>query len=72
VCGYTVFSQKSLGLIVAAGFGEKALDSLSLIMSTIEAKISADTSLLIRGFRGKLNGGQDQIDQEPDPTIDWF
>ncbi len=49
--GSTVFSEKPTGIIVASGLGEKAFDSLLLIMKTIEARISESSSILISGAR---------------------
>lgn len=51
----TVFSGKPVGLIVAAASGEKAMESLDLIMTTIEAKMNDETKLLIKGIKGKMS-----------------
>ncbi len=51
----TVFSDKPLALIVASGLGEKAYESLILIMNTLGAKIGEHSTLLIDGARSKLN-----------------
>lgn len=48
----TIFSNKPVAIIVAAASGEKALESLGLIMTTIESKISS--KLLIQGAKGKI------------------
>jgi chromate reductase len=40
---------------VAAASGEKALESLALILTTIEARLPAESKLLIKGVRGKIN-----------------
>ncbi|GAA4314044.1 NADPH-dependent FMN reductase [Compostibacter hankyongensis] len=50
----TLFQNKPVALIVAAASGEKALESLLLIMRTFSAKIIPET-LLIRGASGKLD-----------------
>jgi len=50
----TIFSNKPTALLVAAASGEKALESLRLIMTTLEADVRDETTLLIRGVRGKL------------------
>ncbi len=50
----TIFSQKPTALIVAAASGEKALESLRLIMTTLEAQVRDETTMLIRGVRGKI------------------
>lgn len=50
-----VFSDKPTAIIVASGMGEKAYESLTLIMKTVGAKIGEDASLLVSGARSKLN-----------------
>jgi NAD(P)H-dependent FMN reductase len=50
----TVFSKKPVGLITASASGEKAHEELKLIMHTIEAIFTDDTTLLIKGIRGKI------------------
>ena len=50
----TVFSNKPVAIIVASASGEKAFESLDLIMTTIEAKIKKDSKLLIKGVKGKI------------------
>lgn len=50
----TVFSDKPVALIVASGMGDKAYESLILVMATVGAKIG-DSKLLIKGARSKLN-----------------
>ena len=49
------FSGRKTALIVASASGEKAFESLQLIMKTIEAKIDDKTSLLIQGAKGKVD-----------------
>src|SRR5262245_6436028 len=59
----TVFSNKPVAIIVAAANGVKALESLELIMTTIEAKVQKDTVLLIQGAKGKVSGGKIVADE---------
>lgn len=67
----TLFSKKPMALIVAAASGEKAMESLNLIMTTLEANIAEKSKLLIRGAKGKVDAQGnimdvttvDQIDQ---------
>jgi chromate reductase len=59
----TVFSGKPVAFIVASGLGEKAYESLLLIMNTIEAKIGAHASILLKGARSKFND-QGQLSDE--------
>lgn len=51
----TVFSERPVALITAAASGEKAHESLTLIMKTLYAKFDSNTTLLIRGVKGKMN-----------------
>ena len=51
----TVFSKKSVGLITASASGEKGHEELKLIMRTIEAVFTDDTTLLIKGIKGKID-----------------
>jgi chromate reductase len=51
----TIFSDKPVALIIAAGSGEKALEQLILIMNTLQAKIGNNATLLMRGARSKIN-----------------
>jgi len=51
----TVFSDKPTGLITASASGEKGHEELKLIMRTIMAKFTNETTLLIQGIKGKIN-----------------
>lgn len=52
----TVFSYKPVALIVASSSGEKAFESLDLIMKTLtQVPIPGNLKLLIRGVRTILN-----------------
>lgn len=51
----TVFSHKPVAMIIAAASGEKAYESLSLIMTTIEVVLPEESKLLIQGAKGKVN-----------------
>lgn len=50
-----VFSDKPVALITAAMSGEKAHESLCLIMRTVGAKFSEQSQLLISGARSKVD-----------------
>lgn len=54
----TVFSNKPSGLITAAANGTKAHTELMLIMKTIQANFTPDTTLLIQGVKGKILNNQ--------------
>lgn len=51
----TIFSDKPLGIITASASGEKGHAELQLIMRTVMANFTADTTLLIQGIKGKIN-----------------
>ena len=51
----TIFSQKPVGLITASANGMMGHESLQLVMKTIEANFTEDTTLLISGISGKIN-----------------
>src|SRR5437764_5134227 len=51
----TIFSEKPVALITASGLGQKAHESLLLIMKTIYATYTEDTQLLIPGARTKVS-----------------
>lgn len=51
----TVFSDKPLGIITASADGRKGHESLQLIMQTVMAVFTEETTLLIQGIRGKIN-----------------
>lgn len=51
----TVFSDKPLGIITASANGEKGHEELQLIMKTVMAKFTMETTLLIQGVKGKIN-----------------
>lgn len=58
----TLFSEKPMALIVAAASGEKAFESLSLILTTLEAVLPDTSKLLIQGAKGKID--------DKGPTVD--
>jgi NAD(P)H-dependent FMN reductase len=52
----TVFSYKPFAFIVASASGEKAFESLDLIMRTLlQEPVDEDCKLLIKGGRGQIN-----------------
>lgn len=59
----TLFSKKPAAIITASGLGEKAHESLQLIMKTIEAEIPGSSQLLIRGARNKVNDSGEITDE---------
>ena len=61
----TVFSQKPLGIITASAQGEKGHEELKLIIKTLEAKFTDETTLLVQGVKGKIDGNGNIIN----PTL---
>lgn len=51
----TVFTDKPLGIITASADGRKGHEELQLIMKTVMANFSEDTTLLINGVKGKVS-----------------
>ena len=66
----SAFSGKPTAIIVASGLGEKAFESLQLIMRTIEAKMGKHASLLIQGVRAKFGPDGKISDRETLKDID--
>lgn len=60
----TVFSDKPVGLITASAYGEKGQEELTLIMKTLSAKFTSETTLLIQGMKGKVNSQGEIIHDE--------
>ncbi len=50
-----VFYGKPTGLITASANGQKGHEELQLIMKTVMAKFSKETTLLIQGIKGKFD-----------------
>ncbi len=60
-----VFSYKPIGLIVASSLGEKAMESLDIIMKTlIQTEVPNNVKLLISGSRAKFNSEGKLTDKE--------
>ncbi|TGM83946.1 NADPH-dependent FMN reductase [Leptospira levettii] len=63
------FTDKPVAVITAASVGQKAHESLLLVLKTIGAKLMDDTNLLISGVKGKVSiEGQIQ-DEQTEITI---
>lgn len=60
----TVFSDKPTALITASSSGEKAHESLLLVMKTLGVKTNDDACLLIPGVKSKLNA-EGRVTHEP-------
>ncbi len=68
----TIFTDKPIGLITAAAGGEKGHEELQLIMKTALAKFTSETTLLIRGIKGKFDLSGNIIDQETKTQLTRF
>lgn len=51
----TIFSNKPIGIITASTSGQKGHEELQLIMETLQAKFTKNTTLLIPGIKGKID-----------------
>ena len=67
-----VFSGKPTGIITASASGRKGHAELQLILKTLMARLSADTSLLIPGIRGKIDARGRLLDPEISVALDRF
>ncbi|MEN5234239.1 NADPH-dependent FMN reductase [Sphingobacterium faecium] len=68
----TLFSKKPVGLITASAHGEKGHVELQLIMETLMAHFTADTTLLISGIKGKINEQGDLMDDKTKDSLFRF
>jgi len=68
----TVFTDKPIGLITASADGQRGHDELQLIMKTVMTKFTDDTTLLIQGIKGKINGLGQIIDQKTVDDLNRF
>jgi NAD(P)H-dependent FMN reductase len=68
----TVFSDKPTGIITASASGQMAHEELQLILKTLMARFTADTTLLIPGVKGKVNGAGDLTDTATKDALKTF
>ncbi len=50
----TVFTRKPTALIVASGNGEKTLESISLVLKTLQVSMPEASILLLKGLRSQM------------------
>lgn len=67
-----VFSNKPIGIITASASGEKGHEELKLIMKTIQARFTEETSLLIQGVKGKVDKEGAIKDQDTENKLKLF
>lgn len=60
----TVFTDKPVCIITASASGEKGHEELKLILQTVQAKLSEETNLLIRGAKGKFDKNGKLLDEK--------
>lgn len=68
----TVFQDKPLGIITASANGEKAHAELQLIMQTVMTKFNENTTLLVKGIRGKINNDGVITDKKLEQDLEKF
>lgn len=68
----TVFSEKPTGIITASADGTKGHAELLLIMKTVMARLSDETSLLIHGVKGRINEHGEVINEETLASLTAF
>ena len=68
----TVFSGKPLGIITASTSGIKGHEELQLIMRTLMATFTPETTLLIQGVKGKIDAHGAIIDIQTRESLQRF
>ena len=68
----TVFSDKPVGLITASASGEKGHEELQLIMKTVMTKFTRETTLMIQGIKGKIDGNGKITDKKTKVDFENF
>ena len=68
----TIFSDKPTGLITASTSGEKAQEELKLIMKTIQANFTEESTLLIQGVKGKINSNGEILNDKTKNKLQEF
>lgn len=61
-----------MGLITASASGQKGHEELQLIMKTVMAKFTDETTLLIQGIKGKINKQGEIIDEKTQDDLKNF
>ena len=68
----TLFTDKSCGLITASASGLKGHEELRLIMSTLMAKFTDETTLLIQGVKGKFDEQGNITEPKTQQQLEYF
>ncbi|MBL7704401.1 MAG: NAD(P)H-dependent oxidoreductase [Taibaiella sp.] len=67
-----VFTGKPLGIITASANGQKGHEELQLIMQTLMATFTPETTLLIPGIKGKVNTEGNMTDPDTIESLKLF
>lgn len=67
-----VFTGKPLGIITASANGQKGHEELQLIMQTLMASFTPDTTLLIQGIKGKVDAQEAITDPKTVKALEQF
>ncbi|MCV9388248.1 NADPH-dependent FMN reductase [Reichenbachiella ulvae] len=68
----TVFTDKPVGLITASAHGAKGHAELQLLMKTLQAQFTEDSTLLIPGVKGKVNKQDGIIASQTESELKHF
>lgn len=68
----TVFSDKPVGLVTASAQGEKGHEELKLLMKTVTARFTDETTLLIQGIKGKIDLKGEVVDSDTKDELARF
>ena len=68
----TIFSNKPIGLITASAHGQKGHEQLQVIMQTLMADFTEETTLLIQGVKGKFDDQGALTDRKTRDEITHF
>jgi len=68
----TVFSDKPLGIITASASGEKGHEELKMIMKTVMAVFTEESTILINGIKGKINDKGLITDEKTQKAVEAF
>ena len=61
-----------MGLITASASGQKGHEELQLIIKTVMAKFTDETTLLIQGIKGKINKQGEIINEKTQDDLKNF
>lgn len=68
----TVLTDKPLGIITASLDGEKGHEELKLIMRTVQAHFTDETTLLIKFIKGRINEHGEIVDRDTANALEKF